>query len=149
MSHFLLGKLFEKGGGHGKRRTFQSRCLGHVPTPYGTCPKQRDWSEKFEEAGYEVNHETVRGWLMKEGLWERQKKRGSHRQWRERRGQFGALVQMDGSFHCWFVGDAKRYCLMVMVDDAPGVTLGCRETVFFVILLCPGIWYLLLPAVFV
>jgi len=63
---------------------------------------------------------------------------GPHRQWRERRRQFGDLVQMDGSHHCWFEGacpvmtltgacpvmtlngDPKRYCLMVMIDDAAG-----------------------------
>jgi len=80
-------------------------------------------SEKFEKDGYEVDHDTVRLWLIQAGLWKRQRKRGPHRQWRERRKRFGELIQMDGSFHCWFDGDPKRYCLMVMVDDATGVTL--------------------------
>lgn len=88
-------------------------------------------SEKFVEGGYSVDHETVRRWLVKEGLWEKQRKRGPHRKWRERKRHFGELIQMDGSFHCWFEGDPKRYCLMVMVDDATGVSLSrlsCEET---------------------
>jgi len=80
-------------------------------------------SEKFEEAGYLVDHETVRLWLIQEGQWKRQRKRGPHRQWRERKRRFGELIQMDGSHHCWFEGDLQKYCLMVMVDDATGVSL--------------------------
>ena len=54
-------------------------------------------SEKFVEAGYPVDHETVRRWLIQEGLWARQRKRGPHRQWRERRKRFGELIQMVGT----------------------------------------------------
>jgi len=66
-------------------------------------------AEKFEAAGYSVDHETVRLWLIAAGLWTRQRKRGPHRQWRERRRQFDDLVQMDGSHHCWFDGGLPRY----------------------------------------
>ena len=33
-------------------------------------------AEKFEAAGYAVEHETVRLWLIAAGLWARQRKRG-------------------------------------------------------------------------
>ena len=32
-------------------------------------------AEKFEAAGYSVDHETVRLWLIAAGLWTRQRKR--------------------------------------------------------------------------
>jgi len=73
--------------------------------------------------GYEVNHETLRRWLLAAGLWERQRKRPKHREWRERKAHFGELVQMDGSHHRWFGGQGNEACLLDMVDDATGKTL--------------------------
>ena len=60
-------------------------------------------SEKLlEREGYEVDHETLRRWLKGAGLWERQRRRPKHRQWREPKAYFGELVQLDGSHHEWF-----------------------------------------------
>lgn len=80
-------------------------------------------AEKLSEVGLEVDHETLRRWLLAEGLWQRARKRGPHRAWRERKAHFGEMVQLDGSFHPWFGGE-ERPCLMNMVDDATGKTLG-------------------------
>jgi len=76
-----------------------------------------------ERDGYEVDHETLRQWLLAAGLWQRQRKRPKHREWRERKAHFGELVQMDGSHHRWFNGQGDEACLMDMVDDATGKTL--------------------------
>jgi len=83
-------------------------------------------SEKLQEWGHEVDHETLRRWLMGAGLWQRRRKRGPHRRWREPRRRFGELVQMDGSHHDWF-GSGERCCLMHMVDDATGRSLARLE----------------------
>jgi len=72
---------------------------------------------------YVIDHDTLRRWLLAEGKWKRQRKRGSHRQRRDRREQFGALVQMDGSFHPWYGPDYPGGCLIEMVDDATGIRL--------------------------
>ncbi len=80
-------------------------------------------AEKLGEKRWEVSHDTIRRWLTQAGLWERQRKRSPHRQWRTRKEHFGELVQMDGSFHNW-LGTGVFYCLMNMVDDATGKTLG-------------------------
>src|SRR5919204_4607211 len=53
-------------------------------------------SEKFVEEGYFVDHETLRRWLLKEGLWSRQRKRKPYRKRRERKAQFGEMLQIDG-----------------------------------------------------
>jgi transposase len=80
-------------------------------------------AEKLALEGHVVDHETLRGWLLKAGLWQKRRKRGKHRSWRERRAHFGELVQLDGSHHHWFEGRAPKACLMNMVDDAQGTTL--------------------------
>ena len=79
--------------------------------------------EKLAGQGYGVDHETLRRWLLAEGKWHRQRRRSPYRQRRERREQFGVLVQMDGSFHRWFGADHPQSCLMEMVDDATGMRL--------------------------
>jgi transposase len=76
-----------------------------------------------EEDGIAVDHETLRRWMLEEGLWSRQRKRKKHHQRRDRKAHFGELVQLDGSFHDWLEGRGPRGCLMDMVDDATGRTL--------------------------
>jgi len=75
-------------------------------------------AEHLERRGIEVNHETVRRWLLAAGKWTLRRRRQTHRQWRERKACFGEMVQLDGSHHDWFEGRGERCVLMVMVDDA-------------------------------
>lgn len=77
-------------------------------------------SEKLEKEGYRINHETLRLWLLEEGLWTKQRKRKAYRSWRERKKHRGEMVQMDGSQHDWFEGRRERAVLINMVDDATG-----------------------------
>jgi transposase len=79
-------------------------------------------SEYLAEEGLEIDHETLRRWLMAEGLWKKHKRRKKHRQRRQRRAQRGELVQMDGSHHDWFEGRREWAVLMVLIDDATNRT---------------------------
>ena len=86
-----------------------------------------------DEDGLEVGEETLRRWMLAEGLWSRMRRRKTHRKRRERRQHFGDLVQLDGSFHAWFEERGPRGCLMNMVDDATTRTccrLGEQETIW-------------------
>src|SRR6202163_3005628 len=86
-----------------------------------------------EEDGIEIGVETLRGWMLEEGLWSRERKGRAHRQRRERKAHFGELVQLDGSFHDWLEGRGPRGCLMNMVDDATSATqagMGKEETIW-------------------
>ena len=65
-----------------------------------------------------VDHETLRRWRMAEGQHTVRCRKQAHRQWRERKPSFGAMVQLDGSHHDWFEGRGPKCVLMVMVDDA-------------------------------
>jgi transposase len=85
------------------------------------------------EDGLTVDHETLRRWMLAAGLWSRARKRSPHRRRRERKAHFGELVQMDGSFHPWFEGRAPASCLLTLVDDATGKSLGrlgAQETIW-------------------
>lgn len=77
-------------------------------------------AEKLAGDGYQVDHETLRRWLIKEGQWLVHRKRGPYRNRRERRKHRGELVQMDGSHHYWFGPGYPRACLINMIDDATG-----------------------------
>src|SRR6266849_5330467 len=76
------------------------------------------------EDNLEVHAETLRRWMLAEGLWSRARKRKQHRERREAKEHFGELVQMDGSFHKWFEDRGPEGCLMNLVDDATASTLG-------------------------
>src|SRR5882672_2026141 len=65
-----------------------------------------------------VDHETLRRWRMAAGKHTVRRRKQKHRQWRERKPSFGAMVQLDGSHHDWFEGRGPKCVLMVMVDDA-------------------------------
>jgi len=75
-------------------------------------------SEKLAEQGLAVSPETLRQWLLAEGLWQRQRRRDPHRQRRPRRSCFGELVQMDTSIHDWTEGRGEPMVLVNMIDDA-------------------------------
>ena len=80
-----------------------------------------------------VHPETLRRWMLAEGLWSKARKRKPHRKRRERKAHFGELVQLDGSFHEWYQTRAGKACLMNMVDDATSTVearLGDEETIW-------------------
>lgn len=85
------------------------------------------------EDGITVDHETLRRWMLAEGLWSRARKRSPHRRRRERKAHFGELVQLDGSFHPWFETRGPERCLLTLVDDATGRSMGrfsAQETIW-------------------
>src|SRR2546421_12840683 len=85
---------------------FRRKVLGLVREKYGGAVGERFGptlaAEHLEsEDGVKVDSETLRRWMLAEGLWSRARKRRGHRRRRERREHFGELVQLDGSFHPW------------------------------------------------
>lgn len=74
--------------------------------------------EKLAAEGLDVGVETLRRWLLAEGLWERRRHRDHHRSRRPRRSCFGELVQMDASIHDWLEGRGEEVVLITMIDDA-------------------------------
>jgi hypothetical protein len=74
--------------------------------------------EKLAGEGLVVGVETLRQWLLAEGLWQRKRRHEPHRSRRPRRSCFGELVQMDASIHDWLEGRGETLVLITLIDDA-------------------------------
>lgn len=82
-------------------------------------------SEKlFEEEDIKISDETLRLWLIETGDIKKRRKHKRHRQWRERKGHFGEMLQMDGSHHNWLEGRGPELVLMGCIDDATNKIFG-------------------------
>jgi transposase len=78
--------------------------------------------EKLTEAhGVKVSVETLRKWMLADGLWTSRSQRAPRpHPPRLRRPCLGELIQIDGCDHEWFEKRAPRCVLLVYVDDATG-----------------------------
>ena len=77
-------------------------------------------AEKLAERhGLRLGVETLRQWMLADGLWKDRKQRRSRvYQPRYRRECGGELIQIDGSEHGWFEGRGPRCTLLAFIDDA-------------------------------
>ena len=80
-------------------------------------------SEKLAVEGLVVGPQTLRRWLLAEGLWEPRRRRDPHRSRRPRRPCFGELVQIDASIHDWLEGRGEEVVLISLIDDATSKVL--------------------------
>lgn len=121
-----------------KPKKLRDRALRLIRQKYSGEPGERFGptlaaEHLASEDGVQVDAETLRRWMLAEGLWSRERKRKTHRKRRERKPHFGELVQMDGSFEDWLEGRGPYGCLMNLVDDATSTTLcrlGEQETIW-------------------
>ena len=87
--------------------------------------RYRDFGPTFareklvEEHGHRLSAETLRQWMIADGLWRAKARRAMRvHQSRPRRECVGDLVQIDGSPHDRFEGRGPACTLIVYVDDA-------------------------------
>jgi len=74
-----------------------------------------------EEHSIMLSRETLRQWMIEEGIWlSRAERRKRIYQPRYRRDCFGELIQIDGSEHYWFEERGPQCTLLVFIDDATG-----------------------------
>lgn len=85
-------------------------------------------AEKLRELhGLPLGVETLRQWMIADGLWLRRKDRRARVfQPRPRRACLGELVQIDGSEHWWFEDRGPPCTLLVFIDDATGRLMELR-----------------------
>jgi transposase len=126
------------GGGliHGNRgRRSNRRIRDEVRQSALRLVRERYWDfgptlahEKLtEEHGFVLSVETLRQWMMTDGLWvPKGRKQAQTHHMRERRSCFGELVQIDGSPHDWFEGRAPKCTLIVFIDDASSSLMEMR-----------------------
>ena len=77
--------------------------------------------------GQSLSSETLRQWMVADGLWKpkiKRKKRAHPT--RERRACKGELIQIDGSPHTWFEDRAPKCTLIAFIDDATSQLMGAR-----------------------
>ncbi len=95
--------------------------------------------EKYEDFGptfasemladhhdFKVSRETLRKWMIEEGIWLPRKQRRKFHQPRLRRECFGELIQIDGSDHHWFEDRGPACTLLVFIDDATSTLMQLR-----------------------
>ncbi|QQO46608.1 ISNCY family transposase [Paracoccus sp. MC1862] len=73
-----------------------------------------------------ISHETLRKWMIEDGLWVSRKQQRVLHQPRLRREALGELVQIDGSEHRWFEDRGPACTLLVFIDDATGRLMHLR-----------------------
>ena len=118
----LVHRLRGRASSRRKAPQLRARILARFKKRYADFGPTLAAEYLWKEDGMEVDHETLRRWLLAEGLWQRRRPRQRHRQWRERKTCLGQMVQLDGSHHDWFEGRRAKAVLMVMVDDATNGT---------------------------
>ncbi len=134
LQHRSAGRASHRAKSH----AFREQVLRLIREKYGGGAREPCFGPTLaaehlaEEDHLHIDEETLRRWMLEEGLWSRQRgKKRAHRRRRPRKEHFGELVQLDGSFHAWFEQRGPQGCLMNMVDDATGITqahLGKEET---------------------
>lgn len=118
--------VIHKSRGRPSNRRFSEEIRGKVLSLYtGRYPDFGPTlaTEKLLELdGIKVSDETLRKWLIEEGLWKKRRTRSIYRQWRPRKECFGEMVQVDGSHHDWLEGRGTKLVLMAYIDDATNTT---------------------------
>ena len=72
----------------------------------------------LEKHELRIGRETLRRWMVAEGLWLSRQQRRTFHQPRLRRESYGELIQIDGSQHRWFEQRGEPCTLLVFIDDA-------------------------------
>jgi hypothetical protein len=81
----------------------------------------------WELHGLPVGVETLRQWMVAEGIWLRRRDRRARvHQPRNRRDCLGELIQIDGCEPWWFEGRGPKCALLVFIDDATGRLMQLR-----------------------
>lgn len=127
-----LLRAFEAQGATGltsKRRG--KRAANRIPDSYRAAvlalvrERYADFGPTFaqeklwEDHDIRVSRETLRQWMIDDGIWlTRAQRKKRIQQPRYRRDCYGELVQIDGCEHHWFEDRAPKCVMLVYVDDA-------------------------------
>ena len=129
---FRLAKLYRVEGPAGlvsKRRggpsnrshpaIVRSEALALIKAHYADFGPTLAAEKLAERHGLRLGVETLRQWMLAEGIWKDRKQRLPRvYQPRYRRDCVGELVQIDGSEHWWFEGRGPQCTLLAFIDDA-------------------------------
>jgi transposase len=126
----LLGRVAQEGNrglvhrGRGKpsnRRIPEKRktkVLTLYAERYGDFGPTLAVEKLAERDGIALSAETLRGWLLAQGVNHFRRRKRPHRAWRARKAHVGELVQLAGSHHDWLEGRGPTCVRMAYIDDA-------------------------------
>ena len=117
----VAGLISKKRGRPSNRKTaepLRAAVLRIVRQNYADFGPTLAADKLAAEHGFAVSSETLRKWMIADGLWRDGKQRNRIHQPRPRRECVGELVQVDGSEHWWFEDRGPQCTLLVFVDDA-------------------------------
>jgi len=115
--------LLSKRRGKPRNRSYpaivRTEALALIKANYADFGPTLAAEKLAERHKLQLGVETVRRWMLAEGLWKdrRQRLKPVH-QPRRRRDCVGELVQIDGSEHWWFEDRGPQCTLLVFIDDA-------------------------------
>lgn len=123
----LVSKKRGRPSGRRLPDALKANALGLVRGLYSDFKPTLAREKLAELHGLTVSVETLRQWMMADGLWlPRAARRARPHPPRYRRPCLGELVQIDGCDHEWFEERAPRCTLLVFVDDATGRLMQLR-----------------------
>jgi len=96
----------------------RAQVLRLYATRYGDFGPTLAAEHLAKRHGIRLSDETLRRWLLAQGVTHFQRRRRPHRAWRARKAAVGEMVQLDGSHHAWFEDRGPSCVLMAYVDDA-------------------------------
>jgi hypothetical protein len=124
------GALIHKGRGQASNHRLtpgvREYALELVRTRYADFGPTLAIEVLLDKHGLKVGRETLRTWMVEDGLWLSRNQRRSFHQPRLRRESYGELVQIDGSDHRWFEQRGEPCTLLVFIDDATSKLMQLR-----------------------
>ena len=121
IQHGVAGLMSHKKGACGRKKyheTFKAECLGLVKEYYYDFKPTFAAEKLLENHNINVSKETLRVWMIEEGLWSAEKTKALKvHPPRARRSCVGELIQMDGSIHPCLKKEVQspRCCFVLMM----------------------------------
>src|SRR5271166_4682291 len=123
----LVSRQRGRASNHRHGETFRRTVLALVREHYPDFGPTLAAEKLTARHGLRLGVETLRQWMMADGLWvDRRHRLPSPHQPRRRRDCLGELVQIDGSEHAWFEGRGPVCTLLAFVDDATSRLMALR-----------------------
>ena len=95
-----------------------ARILGLYRDHYEGFTVKHFHEQLVKRHNYKLGYTVTKVHLQRAGLIRTTPKRSTHRKKRPRRPLVGMMLHQDASTHAWFIGDDRKYDLVVTLDDA-------------------------------
>lgn len=117
----LVSRRCGKPSNNQSSERFKLRVLQLIQEHYSDFGPALATEKLQEKQGVDISRETVRRWMISNGLWiPHVQRKPLIYQPRQRRDCQGELLQIDGSHHDWFERRSDKCCLLVFIDDETG-----------------------------